>query len=359
MPALKIIDQRLSNLHITRQTLKEPAEIVARLGAVQAQDYAAAKWAVGLRSQNATDRDIERAVAEGAILRTHVLRPTWHFVAPADIRWMLALTAPRVRAASAFAYRTLELDHAIFRRSNAALAKALRGGKQLTRAELTSVLQRAGLNTDQLRTIHLLMWAELDGIICSGARRGKQFTYALLDERAPQTRKLERDEALPELARRYFTSRGPATLQDFVWWSGLTMADARAGVEAIEPQLAHGTVDSRTYWFPDSATPPRGDPKGAYLLPNYDEYVVSYTDRSAIFDSVHAEKLDSRNNPLFQHTILINGRIAGTWKRELKKDAVGIELNPFAPPGKAAKRAMTKAAKRYADFIGLPLVLKD
>jgi hypothetical protein len=358
MPALKIIDQRLSNLHLTRRTLKKPAEIVARLGAVQAQDYAAAKWALGLRSQNATDEDVERAVAEGEILRTHVLRPTWHFVAPADIRWMLALTAPRVRAASAFAYRTLELDHAIFRRSNAALAKALRGGKQLTRAELSSVIRRAGLNTDPLRTIHLLMWAELDGIICSGARRGKQFTYALLDERVLQTRKLERDEALPELARRYFTSRGPATLQDFVWWSGLTMADARAGIEAIEPQLARETVDGRTYWFAGAA-PAKGGSGAAYLLPNYDEYVVSYTDRSAIFDSVHAEKLDSRNNPLFQHTILINGRIAGTWKRELKKDAVMIELNPFAPPGKVAKQAMTKAAKRYANFIGLQLVLKD
>jgi len=356
---MKIIDQRLSNQHITRQTLQEPAEIVARLGAVQAQDYAAAKWALGLRSRNATDGDVERAVAEGTILRTHILRPTWHFVAPADIHWMLALTAPRVNAANAHAYRTLELDQATFRRCNAALLKALRGGKQLNRAELASVLQRARINTDGLRFIHLLMRAELDGIICSGARQGKQFTYALLDERAPQRRALERDEALAELASRYFMSHGPATLGDFVWWSGLTMADARAGVEANKPQLAQQAVDGRTYWFAASAPPPKGGPRAAYLLPNYDEYIVGYTDRSAIFDSAHADKLDARNNPLFQHTIVINGHIAGTWKRTLRKDAVGIELNPFAVLTKADRQAVAAAAEKYGAFLKLQVTPPD
>jgi hypothetical protein len=358
MSPANLIDQRLSNQHISRQTLDEPAGIVARMGAIQAQDYAAAKWAVGLRSRHASEADIERAVADGRILRTHILRPTWHFVAPADIRWMLTLTAPRVNAANAHAHRTLELDPATFRRSNAALTKALRDGKQLTRLQLASVLQRAGVNTDELRFIHLLMRAELDGIICSGARQGRQFTYALLDERAPLTPALQREEALARLAGRYFASHGPATLQDFVWWSGLTMADARAGVEALEAQLVQEAVDGRTYWFAAAASAKSG-PTAAWLLPNYDEYVVGYTDRSAIFDPAHADKLDARNNPLFQHTIVIDGRIAGTWKRTLKKDSVVVELNLFSQPKKAVEQAIAMAAERYGTFLGLPLILAD
>ncbi len=199
---------------------------------------------------------IEKAVSDGTILRTHVMRPTWHFVTPADIRWMLALTAPRVLAAIAYYDRVLELNGADFIKSNAVITKALQGGKQLTRAELASELQQAGFAIDNSQRIgHIIMHAELDGIICSGARRGKQFTYALLDERAPQSRTLDRDEALAELARRYFGSHGPAALQDFVWWSGLTTADARAALEMVTSQLMCEIVDGQTYWFSSSATP--------------------------------------------------------------------------------------------------------
>ena len=216
MTNLDIAHQRLHNQLIARRTFEKPGDVVQWLGAVQAQDYAAAKWAVGLRSQGATDDDIEQAFAGGAILRTHVMRPTWHFVAPADIRWMLTLTAPRVNAINAFYYRKLELDDSLFMRSNAALAKALQGGKQLTRPELVSVLQQAGIAThDLLRFTYIMLRAELDGIVCSGARRGKQFTYALLDERAPQARMLDHDEALAEFARRYFTGHGTCHLARF------------------------------------------------------------------------------------------------------------------------------------------------
>jgi hypothetical protein len=217
MTHLEIAHQRLHNQLISRQTFEKAGDVVGWLGAVQAQDYAAAKWAVGQRVQEATDVAIDRAFADGAILRTHVMRPTWHFVTPADIRWMLQLTAPRVNALNASYYRQRALDDDIFKRSNAILAKALQGGKQLTRTELASVLQQAGIATgDLLRLTYLMIRAELDGVLCSGARRGKQFTYALLDEQAPQAKSLERDEALAELTRRYFTSHGPATLQDFV-----------------------------------------------------------------------------------------------------------------------------------------------
>ncbi len=354
MTHLDIAYQRLHNQFIIQQSFEKASDVVRWLGAVQAQDYAAAKWALGLRMQNSTDEIIERAFAEGTILRTHVMRPTWHFVSPADIRWMLALTAPRVNAANASWYRRLELDDALFMRSNAVLAEALQGGKQLTRAELVSVLQRAGIATDDLlRFTYIMIRAELDGIVCSGARRGKQFTYALLDERAPQARTLDRDEALAELAGRYFTSHGPATLQDFVWWSGLTVADARTGLEMVTSRLMHEVVDGQEYWFSTSASPAKELSQTVYLLPNFDEYVVGYTDRSAIFDASHTHKLDSRGNVLFQHTIVLDSQVVGTWKRTLKKDAVILSPSLFTPLTKDETRALAASAKRYSEFLDL------
>src|SRR5579859_7689416 len=235
---LDIAHRRLHNQFLSQQTFEKPGELVQWLGAVQAQDYGAAKWALGLRLHGTTDTMIEQAFAGGEILRTHVMRPTWHFVTPADIRWMLMLTAPRVLAASAYYFRLSELDDALFAKTNAALAEALQGDKQLTRSELALALQQAGIAVgDLLRLTYIIMRAELDGIICSGARRGKQFTYALLDERVPQSRVLDHNEALAEFALRYFTGHGPATLQDFVWWSGLTVADAKAGLEMASSQL--------------------------------------------------------------------------------------------------------------------------
>ena len=237
-------------------------------------------------------------------------------------------------------------------RSNAALAKALQGGKQLTRSQLATVLQQAGIATDDLqRFTYLMMRAELDGIVCSGARRGKQFTYALLDERAPQARTLDRDEALAEFARRYFTSHGPATLQDFVWWSGLTVTDARAGLEMVRSQLTHEVIDGQTYWFSISTPPAKDLSSTVYLLPNFDEYIVGYTDRSAVFDASHTKKLDPRGNILFNYTIVMDGRVVGTWKRTLKKDAVIITSSLFTPLNTAETRAFTASANRYGAFL--------
>ncbi len=354
MTNLDIAHQRLHNQLITQRTFEKPGDVVQWLGAVQAQDYAAAKWAVGLRLQGVTSDDIEQACAGGAILRTHLMRPTWHFVSPADIRWMLALTAPRVNAANATWYRKLELDDAVFTRSNTVLAKALQGGEQLTRPELVSVLQQGGIATDELlRFTYIMMRAELDGIVCSGARRGKQFTYALLDERAPQARTFDRDEALAEFARRYFTGHGPATLQDFVWWSGLTVADARAGLEMVTSQLMYEVVDGQTYWLSQYAPLAKDISQAAYLLPNFDEYIVGYTDRSAVFDASRTKKLDPRGNILFSHTMVLDGRVVGTWKRTMKKDAVIITPSLFTPLNEAETRAFAAAANRYGAFLAM------
>src|SRR5258708_4920881 len=348
---LDIAHRRLHNQHITRRTLETPQALVEWLGAVQAQDFAAAKWALGLRLPGVTDDDIEQAFTNGAILRTHVMRPTWHFVLPADIRWLLALTAPRVHAASAYYNRKLGLDDAAFKQTNAVLANALQAGKQLTRDELASALQHAGIATDAEQRITLIMMrAELDGIICSGGRRGKQFTYALLAERAPHARTLDRDEALAQLTLRYFTSHGPATIQDFVWWSGLTVADARAGLAMVTSHLLHETIGGQTYWFPPSTPPAQDLAPTAYLLPNYDEYTVGYTDRSAIFDALHTNKLDPRGG-LLTNTMVLDGQVIGTWKRTFKKNTVVIEANPFVPLTNHETRAFAAPATRIGGFL--------
>jgi hypothetical protein len=331
--------------------------VVAALGAVQAQDYGGAAWALGLRMHAATAAAIDGALAAGTILRTHVLRPTWHFVAPADIRWMLALTGPRVQAAMASQTRSLGIDAATIAAAKSAIADALLGGHYRTRAELNAALMRAGIAaTEPLRHGHLIMHAELEGLICSGPRQGKQMTYALLDERVPPTRPLTRDEALAELTRRYFTSHGPATIPDFVWWSGLTGADARAGLAATGAALTSEEISGRTYWFAPAAAPAPPPAPVAYLLPNYDEYIVAYADRSAVHDAT-AHALDARGNVLFSHTIVVDGRVVGTWKRALKRAAVVLDTTLLAPLSPAATTAVAAAAARYGAFLGLPVEL--
>ena len=355
-----IVSLRLHNQRLAEPGFTTPAEVVSWLGAVQSQDYTGAKWALGMRTPSITDADVDRAFAAGAVLRTHVMRPTWHFVAPEDIRWLLALTAPRVHAASAYQYRKLELDDSIFARSNYLFAEALQGGKQLTRQELATVLHRAGIATlsadSLLRITYIVMHAELDAVLCSGAKQGKQFTYALLDERAPQARNLPRTEALAELTRQYFTSHGPALLKDFTWWSGLTTADARAGIDIIGSELISEIVDGQTYWLSPStqATPVEDKNSMAYLLPNYDEYMIGYTDRDAILAPGHARKLEL----LFPHWVVVDGQVVGSWKRTISKQGTEVSARLFTSMSDAQESALDEAATRYSRFLGTPVTLQ-
>jgi len=353
MAATAIALQRLDQQRLSRNPLTTPDEVVTWLGAVQAQDYPGAQWALGLRLQNATDDVIERAFTAGTILRTHVMRPTWHFVTPADIRWMLGLTAPRVNAVNASMYRQLELDDALFRRSNAVIARALQGGQQLTRAELGSALADAGIVAEGIRLGCLVQRAELDAVVCSGPRRGKQFTYALLDERAPHASSLKRDEALAELTRRYYTGHGPATVRDFAWWSGLTAADARAGLDMVASHLTRAVIDGETYWSSASMPPAARPSEPAFLLPTYDEFLVGF----AAFDKSRTGGQKASENLRFDSTIVIGGQVVGRWRRTFKKGAVVIELAPFAPLTAAAGEAVTAAAQRYGEFLGMPVVM--
>jgi hypothetical protein len=352
---MNIAVQRLYNQHLEGQKFLTAAEVVGWLGAVQAQEYGLAKWALGLRMENATDDTIEQAFTDGAILRTHVMRPTWHFVTPEDIRWILELTAPRVHAVNAYIYRRLELDEALFARSNAAIIKALEGGHHLMRAELGAVLAQIGIDTSNgMRLGYIVHYAELERIVCSGPRRGKQHTYALLDERAPQARRLARDEALAGLTLRFFTSHGPARVQDFAWWSGLTVADVKAGLAMLGSQLSHEVIDGQTYWFSPSMPAVNDTSLSAYLLPVYDEYGIAYKDDSAILDPMYAELVKDR---FFTSAFVLDGQFAGMWRRTFSKGAVVIESAPFRPFSAAERAAFAAAAQRYGDFLGMSVTL--
>jgi len=348
-----VVRRRLANQYLTTRGLAKASDVVRALGAVQAQDYSGAKWALAQRTRGATDADVERELTDGRILRTHVLRPTWHFVAPEDIRWMLALTAPRVNAFMAYYNRKLELTPAVFRRSNAAIAKALQGGAHLMRKELGAVLGRAKIGrVSGQRLGHLMMQAELDAVVCSGAMRGKQFTYALLDERAPHAPAFQRDEALLELTRRYFGARGPASAHDFAWWSGLTIGDVKRGIQIAGRELAPIEIDQKKLWLSANARPlPKAKPT-AHLLPNYDEYFIGFKDRSAFGQRLRSVKAVTGGNALMAHVVVIDGQLVGGWKRAVEKRSVVLVLDLLTRTTPVERRTIAAAAKRLGAFLG-------
>jgi len=356
-----VAQARLRNERLIGARFAKPADAVRWLGAVQSQDYAGAKWAVGLRVENCVDDDIERAFRDGLILRTHVLRPTWHFVVPEDIRWLLALTGPRVRAAMAYYDRKLDLTDRLIGRSNDLIARALAGGNHRTREELAGILARAGIEAAGQRLGHLMLRAELDAVVCSGPRRGKQFTYALLEERAPAAKVLSRDQALAELAARYFTSHGPALPQDFAWWSGLTVSDARRGIELAGQRVAPVAIEGRTYWhgvaLPATATSPVKPTRHVvHLLPNYDEYLIAYKDRSAATDrAVLPSSPGSRDEVFANHLVIVDGRLIGGWRRLVEKTTVVVETRLLAPLRGPERQSLAAAAERLAAFLGQPV----
>ena len=347
---LPIADQRLLNQRVTRPGPRRPENLVSWLGAVQAQEYGPAKWALGLRSaRGTTDTAIERAVNQGRILRTHLLRPTWHFVTPADIRWMLELTAPLVhRRMSTYDLR-LGLDARVMIRATSVIERALGDGRYLTRKELGAHVGRAGLPVTSMQLAHIAMYAELEGVICSGPRRGKQFTYALLAERAPAARPLPRDEALAELTRRYFRSHGPATLHDFVWWSGLRTADARRGLEMNQARSCD--VDGLRYWTLGRAARRSSSRKSTvHLLPVYDEYLVAYRDHHAVPRPAYAI-----GN--LQHALVRGGQVAGSWRTIPHNEGFVLEARPLRRLTVVERRALVQAVGRYRSFLKVPVSL--
>jgi len=344
---------RLLNQKIAESNLSSPEEVVSYMAAMQAQEYAMAKWAIGLRLPNSKDATIEEAFNKGEILRTHILRPTWHFVAPKDIRWILKISAPRVHAINAFMMRKMELDTQIYHRSNDIITKALEGNKQLTRTELNQELQRNKIKSNGISLSLLMMHAELEGLICSSARKGKQFTYALLDERIPETKTLTEDEALAELTQRYFRSRGPATLQDFVTWSGLTVTSARKGLNSVKENFNFEILNEKEYIFHQQELKVLDKLQTSFLMPDYDEYGIGYKDRSAILEPKVEKPINPRDNPIFNRMIVVDGKIIGSWYRTITGDKLVIETRPFNGFSKTDKIKIKQAAEHFAHFLGI------
>ena len=352
-----LVHQRLQNQRLAASSISKPAELVAWLGAVQAQEFGPATWAIGLRIGPGTTLDaIRKAIDDGRILRTHVLRPTWHFVAAEDIRWMLELTGPRVLARMAPYNRTLELDAKTFTRGTAVFERALAGGRYLTRNELRDALQARGISASGTRLAHLAMYAELEGVICSGPRRGKQSTYGLVAERAPNAIRLSPDEALARLAERFYGSHGPATIRDFVWWSGLMTKDARRGLDMIRAVAEE--VDGVKYWSVAATARPAGDAgPPAHLLPIYDEYLNSYRDRVLVPHSPAMSTRSVGGDAAFQHALVVAGHVAGTWRVTTTASSTSVRVVPLRTLARAESRAIRDAAERYAAFLGTPVEL--
>jgi hypothetical protein len=287
------------------------------------------------------------------------MRPTWHFVPPRDIRWLLGLTAARVHTGNAFMYRKLELDPEIRKKSYKVFEKSLRDNRYLTRPEIGTDFAKAGIQAEGMRLGYFIMSAELDGVICSGPRKGKQFTYALLEERSPQAKSLKQDEALAELTRRYFATRGPATLQDFTWWSGLTMSEARKGIELVRKQFVSEVLEEQTYWFDEAVTPVREKSPTVHLLPNYDEYFIGFKDRSAIGKLVSPFAPEENSVALSAHILIMNGQIIGGWRRTITKNAVTLERNLLVDLNRTQERALQQEVDRYSEFLQLPVDMVD
>ena len=355
--AESIAHRRLAAQRLTAPTFRTPASVVSWFGAMQAQDYLGALWAVGLRMANATEDLVERAVADRSIVRTWPMRGTLHFVAADDVRWMLQTLGPRSLFRNARRLKNeFDLDRAVFARAEKVIVKALRDGRQIQREALYQLLDDAGIDTANQRGLHIVFQLAHQQLICFGVRQGKQHTFALLDEWIPATRSWTREEALAEAASRYFTSHGPATVRDFAWWSGLTAADSREALALAQSGLEQEVIEGRTYWFAAPRGATTGPAPRSWLLPAWDEFTVAYKDRTAVIDPAHRTLAVTRNG-IINAAMVVDGRVVGSWKRALRSGQVIVTPEPFSPLPKAMKAVLGPAARRYGQFLGVPALL--
>jgi hypothetical protein len=357
MTLSSIAHQRLQQQRIANNDFEKPEDVVSWMGAMQAQDYLGALWAIGLRMKNGSEADIEQALADRKIVRTWPMRGTLHFVAPADVRWMLKTFTPRVIARSAGIYRQAELDKKIFTKSAKLLVAALQGGNQLIRKEIYEVLERGKVTATETRGLHILGHLAQEGLICFGARKGKQPTFTLLEEWIPPVKEKADDEAMAAFILRYFTSHGPATVQDFAWWTGLSATEAKAAHALIKSSLVSETIQGITYWMTSEVAAAKAKSAGIYLLPGFDEYLMGYTNRTPAIDTNRFKQIAGKGNGIVSSTIVINSQVAGTWKRTIQKDKVSIETTPFDSFNKTQKSAITSAARRYGKFLGTDVLM--
>jgi hypothetical protein len=353
---MEIKSNHISNTRLSSQKIKttefiEVSETVRWMCAMQAQDFSMAKWAIGARLSDPADKKIESAFNKGEILRIHVLRPTWHFISAEDVYWMLQLSAPKIKSSLKSRHKELELTESVITKTRNIIEDTLKETSCATREELANEFHKAKIRTDANRLSHILFRAELDGIICSGPIKENKLTYAMLCERVPDKRVLSREESLAELAKRYFTSRCPATLQDFIWWSNLSVKDAQAATGLLNRDFCTKNIGSAVYWIPNSFSDSQPKKTSAYLLPAYDEFLISYKDRSSSLSAVNNKKTVS-DNGIFYPTIVVNGQVSGVWKRTIQKNKVIVETNFFVPPDSSILKLIDYKAYIFGWFLG-------
>jgi hypothetical protein len=342
-----IISHRLNAQQLRTPEFTEPEDVVRWLGAVQAQDYQGSLWAIGCRLKNSTEKQIEDAVNQGRIVRSWPMRGTLHFVAAEDLRWMLQHLTPRVVQRCALLYRQAELDEKTFTKSKKIFTRELGKNRRLTRPQLYEALEKNGIRTGLQRGLHLLAYHAQTGLICFSGKIGKQPSFSLLDAWIKPQPVVPKDEAFARLCLTYFQSHGPATLGDFMWWSGLTKREAAVAIDSVRSKLVEEKWNERIYYFTNRTA--LASAKGVLLLPPYDEYAVAYKERGEILSadfSIHS------GNGIFSPIVLINGKIQGTWKRIVGKNDLAIETTPFISFSSTEKAAIQKNIKRYMKFVG-------
>lgn len=358
METLEIIARRLDTQGLLRTRFASPQEVVRWQLAVQAQDYAGAKWSLGQRLDGVTDAALDALFDAGAILRTHVMRPTWHFVLPEDLRWLLALTAPRVHAANRGRYRELGLDEATLERGREAIERAIADAGPLTRQGLAGPLAAAGIDPAGQRLAYLAMYAELEAAIVSGPRQGKQHTYALFDERVPPAPPRDRDAMLAELVARYVASHGPAPARDVAWWSGLTVRDVRRGLALAGDRLACVEIDGTEWWHAPGEAPAWPDEPLVHLLQPWDEYALNFRAHNPVWSPAALGMQHPKGALWNANLVVVDGRVAGGWRRLLTPREARITPILPEPLGAAHRSALAREVERYGDFLGLPVVLE-
>jgi hypothetical protein len=348
----EVLRLRLENQGIGRRAFRDAGDAVRWHGAVQAQDYLGALWALGLRTRGATETAVEAAESRRAIVRTWPLRGTLHFVAADDARWITQLLAPRILARHAARWkRDYGIEAKLLGRAGDIVSRALEGGRRLTREALYEILESHRIPTGGARGLHLLLVLALQGRLCLAGRLGRQQSFALLEEWIPASRRLEGDAALTELARRYFTSHGPATTRDFMWWAGVTARQAEVALDGMRGQLARVIVDEQAFWWSDPPRPARArraTPR-AWLLPAYDEYTVAYRDRTML--AAAGSRVTKMG--LLAPVVVVDGHVVGTWKRALDRDSVRITTSLSRKLTTAEAASMFDAARTYGDYLGL------
>jgi hypothetical protein len=354
----RLANHGISDAHEKKAKPRTAQEMLTYMGAMQAQDYAMATWAVGVRLPGTTQQDIEEAIAKGEIIRTHILRPTWHFVSAINIRWMMQLTAPHLKRTSLSQLRQLELDDKVFAKTNSIIEKMLDNGEELTREEIATEISKSGIVCNAMRMVHIMFRAEIDMVVCSGSRRGKQQTYSLFDARVPFSPPIPREEAIARLTQTYFASHGPATVKDFAWWSGLTLKDIKIGLAMVKDSLKSALVEASEYWFQEPLPNLQPESTTAFALPAFDEYGVSYKERSFLLEKERMSRFVTSNG-IFNPIIVVRSKVVGIWKREVKKHHLYIIPDYF--PGvleninPAEQNQITSAFQKFADFLNMPL----